>query len=74
MTNLREGSQNSAILKDLLKGRKITSLDALTRYGCLRLAARIENLRKRGYKIETQQVVTDAGKNIARYFIRKENR
>lgn len=60
-------TQNQMILADLTKGRKITALDALTKYGCMRLGARIEELRKAGHKIITQRITTETGKHVARY-------
>jgi len=50
----RMSSQAELILADLQKGQTITPLDALRRYGCLRLAARIDDLRREGYTIETR--------------------
>jgi hypothetical protein len=44
-------TQNEEILGDLLKGRRITPLDALHDYGCNRLGARIYELRRMGYDI-----------------------
>jgi hypothetical protein len=60
-------SQNASILADLRKGRKITALDAFTKYGCLRLGARIEELRRAGHKIITERITTKTGKHVARY-------
>lgn len=74
MSKLREGSQNSQLLADLLKGRKVTPYDALADYGCMRLAARVAELRGKGHVIETEEYVTSTGKTVARYYIRKENR
>lgn len=74
MRKLRKGSQNSLLLADLLKGRKITAYEALAEYGCLRLAARVAELRGMGHVIETEEYVTSTGKTVARYFIKKANR
>ena len=41
------------ILSALKKGQKLTPLDALRRFGCFRLGARIHELRSKGYAIET---------------------
>ena len=71
---LREGSHNSQLAKDLLRGKRITQLDALAEYGCMRLPSRIHELRSAGYAIETEEFVTHTGKRIARYFIKKDNR
>ncbi len=37
-----------------LKRKPITPLEALNRFGCFRLAARISELRQEGYQIHTQ--------------------
>lgn len=47
-------SQTDAVLAHLKSGATLTPLEALERYGCLRLAARIENLRQCGYRIKTR--------------------
>ena len=59
-------SQNSEILKDLKKGKKITPIDALNNYGCFRLSARILDIRQMGYEILSVMVERD-GKQFARY-------
>lgn len=62
-------SQTTAILSHLRKS-PITPLQALKKYGCLRLAARISNLRDKGYKIET--VMVDQGdKRFAKYSLKR---
>ena len=59
--------QTIAILDMLHEYRDgITALDALRDAGCLRLAARIADLRAAGYDI-TSTMVTVNGKRIARY-------
>jgi len=63
-------SQTTAIKSDLLKGRKITPLDALRKYGCLRLSARINNLRDAGMHIVTR-IVRKNGKNFAEYSLNR---
>lgn len=50
-------SQNAQLLKHLLGGGTTTSLDALKRFGCLRLAARVYDLRNRGHQIRSNPVV-----------------
>ena len=47
-------TQNDAIREHLMSGKSITPLDALRDYGCFRLAARIDQLRKQGYCITTE--------------------
>lgn len=49
-------TQNQQILEHLQSGRTITQLDALNKYGCMRLSGRIFELRQRGYKIRTKTI------------------
>ena len=44
-------SQERAILSHLKRGKSITPLEALNKYSCLRLGARIYDMRCAGYKI-----------------------
>lgn len=47
-------TQTEQIAKHLKRGWKITPLQALQKYGCLRLAARVYDLkRKYGWEIHT---------------------
>ena len=46
-------SQSDAILAYLKTGATLTPLEALSRFGCLRLAPRCLELREAGYRIET---------------------
>lgn len=59
-------SQIEAIKKHLQQGKPITPLQALQEYGCLRLAARISDLRDQGMKIKTQ-IVELNDKRFAKY-------
>ena len=67
--SIKMKSQNEKILKDLLKGKKINPITALSKYGCFRLASRINNLRSDGYKIVTRMVANPSGKQFAEYYI-----
>ncbi len=60
-------SQELEILMELKRGKKITPLDALKRFGCFRLASRISDLRKQGYEIKTAMIETKTQKHIAQY-------
>ncbi len=60
-------SQEQAILAWLKAGNSITPLDALSLFGCFRLAARIADLRSEGWDIRTESVKTPSGKYVARY-------
>lgn len=53
-------TQTDMILMHLREHGSITPLDAMQEYGCMRLGARIWDLRDKGYKIETQ---TETKKN-----------
>ena len=60
-------SQVQAIHKHL-KIKSITAIQALNLYGCLRLAARINELRSDGIDVETEMVNRN-GKRFARYYL-----
>lgn len=49
-------TQTERILVHLKKGRPISPLQALRRFGCLRLGARIWDLRRDGYRIDRKMV------------------
>lgn len=49
-----KSSQKGFILEHLQKFGSITLLEAIQHYGCLRLAARISDLKKDGYNITTE--------------------
>jgi len=53
------------ILEHMQKHQSITPLDAM-RFGCMRLAARIHELKFEGYQIETRKEPHDGGTH-ARY-------
>jgi len=61
-------TQNEQIKAYLSKGKSITPVDALNKFGCFRLSARIKNLRDDGLKIATKYV-TKKGKTFASYSI-----
>jgi hypothetical protein len=65
-------TQNDAILAWLETGAGITPLDALHRFGCFRLGARIFDLRRRGWEIDSTMVKTVTGKRIALYKLKSE--
>jgi hypothetical protein len=46
-------SQNALVLKYLESRRSLTAAEAMDRFGCFRLAARICELRARGHNIVT---------------------
>tara|TARA_R110000824_G_scaffold16325_1_gene67822 strand:- start:2205 stop:2402 length:198 start_codon:yes stop_codon:yes gene_type:complete len=59
-------SQKSEIAKLLKRGRRITPIQALDKFGCFRLAARIDDLRRDGLDIETTMIYKN-GKRHANY-------
>lgn len=58
-------SQSLQILNHL-KRQPITPIEALNQYGCMRLAARINQLRYQGHLIETR-MVEKGDKRFAEY-------
>jgi hypothetical protein len=63
-------SQSTEILAHLRAGLSITPLDAFKRFNCLRLGARIYELKARGHDIYS--VYERSGeKRYCRYFLRK---
>lgn len=68
--NLNENeskAQSAQILKALKNGEKLTHLDAERRFNCLRLGARIYDLKQKGYPIETEMITVPSGKRVAQY-------
>jgi hypothetical protein len=63
----RRPTQANRILRYLEAGNRLTALEALERFQCLRLAARIHELRDAGWQIEERTVVTRSGKRVAEY-------
>ena len=59
-------SQNEAIAAYLATGAELTPLEALQRFNCLRLAARIHNLRAEGVPI-VERIVYEGRKHWAAY-------
>lgn len=60
-------SQSTQILAALKAGQHITPIDALNRFGCLRLGARVFDLKQAGHKIHTARVETPSGAFVASY-------
>ena len=63
-------TQTERILQHLQDGGTVTALTALERFGCLRLAARIAELRASGVNITTTEVNDRInGKRYALYYM-----
>ena len=62
-------SQEKQILDYLKTGAGITPLDALKKFGCFRLGARIFGLKKKGCLIRTEMIEVENDKHVARYWL-----
>lgn len=62
-------SQNETILEHLRERGPITAADAVFNYGIMRLAARINDLRRRGHSIKTEIVTAPGRVRFARYYL-----
>lgn len=60
-------SSKSKILAYLKDGYSLTSLEALTMFGCLRLAARVFELREAGHNVIMVRETLETGKSVGRY-------
>lgn len=60
-------AQAGRILAHLRAGNRLTALEALERFGCFRLAARIHELRRDGWNVQERTVETRSGKRVAEY-------
>jgi len=49
-------NQSKEILGYLEKGNKITAIDALNKFSCLRLASRINDLKNEGHEIKSKLI------------------
>lgn len=65
---MRAESQHDAILNHLRKGFTITPLDALSEFGCMRLASRIHEIRQEGVKVN-DKVITSGNARFKAYWI-----
>ena len=65
-------SQRMAILAHLKNGNTITGLEAIDRFGCIKLSNRISELRSSGHDIKDQWIETPTGKRVKQYFMERE--
>jgi hypothetical protein len=76
--SLPNPSQATQILRWLQAGKKLTPQDALREFGCFRLAARVADLRRDGYKINSdrKKVINSDGTQavVAEYWISEGDR
>ncbi len=64
-------TQNEAILNYLQSGGSLTGLESVNEFGCMRLAARIADLRADGHNISDCWVEKPNGKRFKRYFLKE---
>ena len=64
-------SQATMILEHLRSGQPLMPLEALKRFGTMRLAARISDLRRAGYRIRTEMLRVRSRKSVACYRLQK---
>jgi len=74
MANINENhsssqSQASKILDYMLRGHRITPIQALDKFSCFRLGARIADLKKKGWPIQSEFVTVPSGKRVKAYWI-----
>lgn len=62
-------SQREKILKWLLSGKTITSIEAILKFGCTRLSARIYEIRDMGHIVDSKMVTKPFGRKVAEYRI-----
>lgn len=63
---MKTKSANQKLRSYILSGKAITPLQALQKFGILRLGARILEMRNEGHAIVTEMIERD-GKRLARY-------
>ena len=61
-------SQTAQIIAHMKAGHGITGLDALHRFGCFRLPARIADIKKLGHDVKREMIEVN-GKRVARYWM-----
>ena len=66
-----ESSQSAKILWHLQNIGPVTALQAMDLFNCMRLAARVADLREAGHDIQTDMKRLKNGKKIAVYSISK---
>lgn len=62
-------SQTDQILEYLLAGNSITPLEALDKFKCFRLGARISDIKAKGYIVYSEFVTTQSEKKVKRYHL-----
>jgi len=60
-----------AILDYLKAGNRITPLEALDLFKCMRLGGRIYDIKQDGFTIEKKMIKVGSGKYVAEYMLAK---
>jgi hypothetical protein len=63
-------SQSQAILRHMRSGYEITSLEALRLFNCMRLAARIADIKDMGIEIADRWITRDDGVRFKAYRVK----
>jgi hypothetical protein len=67
-------SQSLKILRHLAQGKTLTPLQALRRFNCWRLGARIHQLRRERWPVVSTMISVGNGKRVAQYSLPKAKR
>lgn len=67
-------NQTDEILNYLRAGYSLTPLEALDKFGCFRLGARIWEIKDQGYDIESKIVSGPNGKHYSRYTLKHQEK
>jgi hypothetical protein len=67
-TKHKRPAQSLQIMKYLATGKPITAIQALNKFGCFRLAARIHEMRSEGLAIN-EKTINKNGKRFSQYQI-----
>lgn len=69
MAQHSDKSQEAKVLNLLQRGKPITQKDAIAKFRCYRLSARIMSLRQRGFNILTERMKMKDGGSFGRYWL-----
>lgn len=69
---MRKRSQNARIIDYLARGRTLTPLEALRRFGAFRLGARVHDLKRQGHLI-TSKLIKCGDTRVAQYRLERRS-
>lgn len=72
--NINDNAEQSATQKKMIKayllsGKRLTQLEALYKFQCMRLASRICELRNEGLDVKMERIKVPSGKIVASYYV-----